>query len=82
MGETFRRKNEIGVEIEYTIVGYSFIDGKKYMLYTDFYPKKSIGGIRIFVDEVIENEYIKLSEEEEDKIISQFNKKILEEGKK
>ena len=82
MGETFKRKNEIGVEIEYTIVGYCFLNEKKYMLYSDFYPKKCIEGIRIFVDEVKENEYIKLEEKEAEEIIKQFNKTIINEGRK
>ena len=33
--ETFTRKNDIGVDIEYTIIGY-LKEKNNYMIYTDF----------------------------------------------
>jgi len=78
MKESFRRKNEIGIEIEYDIVGYYKEGGKVYCIYTDFVPENNNIGIRLFVDEKINDESIRLAKDDEQKIISKFNKSILE----
>ena len=48
--ETFYRKNDIGVNIEYTILGRYNDHNEKYILYTDFVEDpSSVSGIRIYV---------------------------------
>ena len=79
MKETFYRKNEIGVNIEYYVVGYWKNDDKTYCIYTDFVSDSTnISGIRLFVDQVNGKESIPLSKEESTTIINQFQNEILD----
>ena len=48
--DTFYKKNDIGVNIEYTIIGFYKVNGN-YMIYTDFTTDHSNKlGIKIYVD--------------------------------
>lgn len=48
--EKFYQKNDIGVSIEYTIIGRYEEDGINYIIYTDFVEdSNSLSGIRLFV---------------------------------
>lgn len=78
---TFKMKNDIGVEIEYTEIGKIELD-KKYILYTDFVPENNNVGFRIFVAELKKDglEVIK-DKTVREKIVSEFNKQILSMAK-
>ena len=75
--ETFSRENEIGIPIEYTVIG-NYIDkeNKEYKIYTNFAPSNDIYGLRINVDEKTENGYTPLERDKEKDIIEQFHKEI------
>lgn len=74
--ETFYRKNDIGVNIEYTVIGFYKVNGN-YMIYTDFTTDHTNKlGIKIYVDKEINNEYVPVSEEERKNIIIAFNKEV------
>ena len=74
--ETFKRKNDIGVNIEYTIVGY-LKEANNYMIYTDFTTDENNKlGIKLYVDKEVNGNYEPVSEEEAKNIISAFNKEV------
>ena len=76
--ETFIRKNDLGIDIEYTVIG-EYKDGKNdYVIYTDFVTDNGNKvGIRLFVDQEIGEQLVRLDEVTEKKIITQFNKDIM-----
>lgn len=79
MEEKFYRKNDIGVKIEYYIIGYYISNNKKYRIYTDFVTDKTnMAGIRLFVDidELNDGNYIQVGEEEARFIIDEFHTDI------
>ena len=78
--DTFYRKNDIGVSIEYNIIGEYIYNEKKYRIYTDFVTDESNKlGIRLLVDEEVQNDFIPVLDKElVKKIIKQFNKDVLE----
>ena len=73
--DTFYRKNDLGVNIEYTVIGFYKGSGN-FMLYTDFTSDPSNKmGIKIYVDKEENNQYIPVTDEEVAKnIIIAFNK--------
>ncbi len=75
--ETFYKKNDIGVKIEYGIISRYEEDGIKYMVYTDFSEdKNSPSGIKLYVakyEEVKED----VSEEKKNEIINKMYNTIL-----
>ena len=49
--EKFVRKNEVGLDVTYTVIGKYEKDGKNYIIYTDFVTDNtSIIGLKLFVD--------------------------------
>ena len=75
--ETFYRKNDLGVRIEYTVIGY-LKEKHNYMIYTDFMSDKSNQlGITIYVDKEVDGKYIPVDDEERKSVIKSFNKEIL-----
>lgn len=78
--QTFVRKNEIGVDIEYSVVGYYNVDGMglpEYMIYTDFVPEDNEFGIRLFVDRVIDqNNFESTTAEEQEKVLKIYSTEI------
>ena len=75
--ETFYRKNDLGVNIEYTVIGF-YKGSDNFMLYTDFTTDPSNKmGIKIYVDRQEGNQYTPVSEEERKNIITAFNKEAL-----
>jgi len=72
--DTFYRRNDIGVNIEYTVIGYY---NNKYMIYTDFTTDKTNKlGISLYVDKIENNKYITVDNEERKNILTAFNKEI------
>ena len=79
MKEKFTRKNDIGVSIEYYIVGYFEDEGKQYRIYTDFVTDKTnLVGIRLFVDVLEGENYKPVSEEEKNSVLERFHSNILD----
>ncbi len=75
--DTFVRKNDLGIDVEYYIIGYY----KNYMIYTDLTNDKN-DNINIFVDIKESGEYKRLDEESSKNIVIKFNNEILESLKK
>lgn len=74
--ETFKRKNDIGVSIEYTIIGYLKKENN-YMIYTDFTTDTTNKiGIKLYVDKEINGAFQPVSPEETKNIITEFNKEL------
>ena len=74
--DSFYRKNDIGVSIEYTVIGYyNETEKDKYLIYTDFTTDNTNKlGIKIYVDKNEDGKYVPVSEEERKRIIIEFNK--------
>ena len=79
---SFYKKNDIGVFIEYTIVGTYLEDDIKYTIYTDFVEDKaSMIGLRLFVAKYNDNnELVDVDAEKKQEIIKKlyesFNEKL------
>ena len=79
---SFYKKNDIGVLIEYTIVGTYLEDDIKYTIYTDFVEDKaSMIGLRLFVAKYNDNnELVDVDAEKKQEIIKKlyesFNEKL------
>ena len=72
--DTFYRRNDIGVNIEYTVIGYY---NNKYMIYTDFTTDTSNKiGIALYVDKIENGNYKKVPEDERKNILKAFNKEV------
>lgn len=78
MIETFKRKNELGVEIEYSVIGTYEDNGNKYYIYTDFVSDDSNKmGLRLFVDIEKDGKLVRIPEELEKDIIIKLNKELV-----
>ena len=77
MIETFKRKNDIGVDIEYTIIGKYKDNENMYCIYTDFVSDDNKVGIRLFADIQRDGNLERLEEDKEKEIILKFNKEIM-----
>jgi len=76
--KTFYIKNDIGVPIEYTIIGQYLDDDIKYIIYTDFVEdKNSAAGIRLYVAKNDEKKEL-VSEEKKNEIINAMHNSLIE----
>ena len=77
---SFYKKNDIGVLIEYTIVGTYLEDNIKYTIYTDFVEDKaSMVGLRLFVAKYNDNnELVDVDEAKKQEIIKKLNESFNE----
>lgn len=75
--ETFIKKNEDGLDIEYHVIGYY----EKYRLYTDFIPDDSQIGFKIYVDFKENDEYNLVDSKLGKEIIKKFNNEIIKKLK-
>ena len=76
--ESFYKKNDLGVSIEYTIVSYYEEEPNNYVIYTDFVESDNDMGVRLFVSQVTDDELIDISVEEQERIKQLFLKTITE----
>ncbi len=76
--ESFYKKNDLGVSIEYTIVSYYEEEPNNYVIYTDFVESDNDMGVRLFVSQVTDDELIDISAEEQERIKQLFLKTITE----
>ncbi len=75
MKETFKRKNDIGVDIEYTVLAKFKSDERDYIIYTDFVSDdKDI--YRLYVDMVNGDNRVTLSESGKNVILDKFRNEI------
>ncbi len=75
MKETFIRKNDIGVDIEYTVIGKFNTDNREYIIYTDFVSdEKDI--FRLFVDMKNGDKYVTLSNSSKELVLEQYRNEI------
>ena len=77
MIETFKRKNDIGVDIEYTVIGKYKDNGNMYYIYTDFVSDDNKVGIRLFADIQRDGKLERLEKDKEKEIILNFNKELV-----
>ncbi len=73
--ETFYRKNDIGVNIEYTIVGRYKNEDRDYIIYTDFVSDER-DFVRLYVDMVNGDKQTPLSDTGKEKILDLFRNEI------
>ena len=77
MKNTFYKKNNIGMDIKYSILARY---DEKYVLYTDYMPSNSsIFGIRLLVGEIVDKEKMivkDVTKEKEKEILDNFEMQI------
>ena len=72
---TFIRKNDIGVDIEYTVVARYKSEDREYLIYTDFVSdEKDI--YRLFVDIVNGNDHVPLSETGREAVLEKYREEL------
>ncbi len=78
--EVFYKKNELGVNVLYTVVGYYSEGNDLYAMYTDFVEDNSEHGYRLFVGKrvngIIEDVDPQKRKQVIDELFSEINKKI------
>ena len=75
--KTFYKKNDIGVDIEYTVVG-TYKDGdEEYVIYTDFVEdnQKEVG-LRLFVGKQVNDNVERIDPSKENEILSELEKEL------
>ena len=74
----FIKKNDLGVDIEYTIVGtYEDDDGTKYIIYTDFVEDDTYPiNLRLYVGKSIDDGIVDIDENLKEYIVSQMSQLI------
>ena len=75
--KTFYKKNNIGVDIEYTVVG-TYKDGEEeYVIYTDFVEdnQKEVG-LRLFVGKQVNDNVERIDPSKENEILSELEKEL------
>ncbi len=75
MENTFVRKNDIGVNVEYTIVTRYNSEEREYIIYTDFVSDPEYI-FRLYVDMVSGNNYIPLSKSGQKQILEKYKDEI------
>lgn len=69
--ESFKRKNQYGIEYEYFIVSELNENNRKFIVYTDL-VKDQNGDLRLFAAEVVNNEIVDIEGEIAERIINEF----------
>ena len=77
--ENFYKKNELGVLIEYTLVGRYEEDDNNYIIYTDFVEDiNSPTGLRLFVSLEKDGELINIDHNKENEILNKMFQSLME----
>ena len=85
MVKKFKLENDIGIKINYTVLALSEVDGKKMVVYTDYFPSDNEIGIRLMAGEVISEDPLeikKLRKTEQKSIIEDFKIEFIKSGSK
>lgn len=69
--ESFKRKNQFGIEYEYYIVSELNENNKKYIVYTDFVTDQN-KELRLYAAEVVNNQIVDVDKSIAERIISEF----------
>ena len=83
MKKKFRMKNDVGIDVDYTVLGI-FKDKKNYVIYTNYLPADNEFGIRLLVGELINDDPIdrkRISLKEQKDISELFIKEMLLNGR-
>jgi len=76
--DTFYKQNELGVLVEYTIVGHYSEDDAKYVIYTDFVEdENSPTGLRLFVSLEEGNGLVSIDSDKEDDILEKMFQELM-----
>ena len=75
MNETFIRKNDIGVDIEYHIIAKVKDENRDYIIYTDL-VNDEIDTYRLFVDMITNDKYVPISETGKNMILNKFRDEL------
>ena len=85
MIKNFKLENDVGIEVKYTVLGLSEINGTKYVVYTDYFPSDNELGIRLIAGKLISEdpfEVEKLRKSDQKDIIEDFNIEFIKSGAK
>ena len=85
MVKKFKLENDVGIEIKYTVLGITEVDGHKMVVYTDYFPSDNELGIRLIAGELISEdpfEIKKLRKSEQKDIIEDFKIEFISSGSK
>ncbi len=75
--DSFYKKNALGVNIQYDIIGYFTGDDGEYRIYTDYTTADTPLGINLFVDIKKDTGYEAISSSKQEIVLAQFNSEIL-----
>lgn len=84
MRKKFKIENDVGIEVEYTLLGVLSNNGKNYVVYTNHLPADNQFGKRVLAGELISEEPLnikKLRKKEEKEITDLFIGEVLSTGK-
>lgn len=84
MEKTFKMENDIGIEINYTILGITN-EEDKYAVFTNYLPSDNEIGIRLFAGKVVSEEPLKIekiSKKKEKEIVDEFKTELIKLGSK
>jgi septal ring factor EnvC (AmiA/AmiB activator) len=75
--KTFYKKNDIGVDIEYSVVG-SYKDGEEeYVIYTDFVEdEQKEAGLKLYVGKIVNEDVERIDSTKESEILSELEKEL------
>ncbi len=74
MKKSFRALNDVGIEMNYTVLSYAKRDSKNYVIYTNNMPSDNDLGVRILVSEIVNEEPFEIK-----RINNKLEKEITEE---
>ena len=74
MKKSFRALNDVGIEMNYTVLSYAKRDSKNYVIYTNNMPSDNDLGVRILVSEMVNEEPFEIK-----RINNKLEKEITEE---
>lgn len=84
MKKSFKALNDVGIEMNYTVLSYAKRDGKNYVIYTNNMPSDNDLGVRILVSEIINEEPFeikRLNHQLEKDITDDFVMEMIRTGK-
>ncbi len=84
MIKKFKAENDIGVLVNYTVLGVTENDKGKYVVYTDYFPSDNEIGIRLIVGKMVSEqpfEIKKLRKNEQKEFIDAFILECVKSGR-
>jgi len=84
MVKKFKMDNEVGISVNYTVLGVTDIDGISYVVYTDKFPSDNELGVRLLVGKLVSEDPFELERvdrQEQKKIANEFILQVVSVGK-